>query len=53
MSILSNKRIILVVARRQAYTDSDLWGNEADVLHVGLGHAVNLQPPTLYSSIPN
>lgn len=27
---------------RRAYVDSDLWGNEAHVLHVGLGHTVDL-----------
>ncbi|MGZ9235556.1 MAG: bifunctional phosphopantothenoylcysteine decarboxylase/phosphopantothenate--cysteine ligase CoaBC [Anaerolineales bacterium] len=27
---------------RRAYTDKDLWGNEAHVLHVGLGHAADL-----------
>ncbi len=27
---------------RRAYTDADLWGNEAHVLHVGLGHAADL-----------
>lgn len=26
----------------RAYTDSDLWGNEAHVLHVGLGHTADL-----------
>ena len=30
------------VTGRRAYTDSDLWGNEAHVLHVGLGHAAEL-----------
>jgi phosphopantothenoylcysteine decarboxylase/phosphopantothenate--cysteine ligase len=30
------------VTGRRAYTDSDLWGNEAHVLHVGLGHTANL-----------
>ncbi|HSO11305.1 MAG TPA: bifunctional phosphopantothenoylcysteine decarboxylase/phosphopantothenate--cysteine ligase CoaBC [Anaerolineales bacterium] len=30
------------VTGRRAYTDSDLWGNEAHVLHVGLGHATDL-----------
>ena len=30
------------VAGRRAYTDSDLWGNEAHVLHVGLGHSADL-----------
>src|SRR5512143_783319 len=30
------------VTGRRAYTDSDLWGNEAHVLHVGLGHSTNL-----------
>jgi phosphopantothenoylcysteine decarboxylase/phosphopantothenate--cysteine ligase len=30
------------VTGRRAYTDSDLWGNEAHVLHVGLGHAADL-----------
>jgi phosphopantothenoylcysteine decarboxylase / phosphopantothenate---cysteine ligase len=30
------------VTGRRAYTDNDLWGNEAHVLHVGLGHAANL-----------
>jgi phosphopantothenoylcysteine decarboxylase / phosphopantothenate---cysteine ligase len=30
------------VTGRRAYTDRDLWGNEAHVLHVGLGHAAHL-----------
>jgi phosphopantothenoylcysteine decarboxylase/phosphopantothenate--cysteine ligase len=30
------------VTGRRAYTDTDLWGNEAHVLHVGLGHAADL-----------
>ena len=30
------------VTGRQAYTDADLWGNEAHVLHVGLAHAADL-----------
>src|SRR5262245_57482474 len=30
------------VTGRRAYTDADLWGNEAHVLHVGLGHSTNL-----------
>lgn len=30
------------VTGRRAYTDQDLWGNEAHVLHVGLGHAADL-----------
>ncbi len=30
------------VTGRQAYTDYDLWGNEAHVLHVGLGKSSNL-----------
>jgi phosphopantothenoylcysteine decarboxylase/phosphopantothenate--cysteine ligase len=30
------------VTSRHAYTDSDLWGNEAHVLHVGLGHTADL-----------
>lgn len=30
------------VTGRRAYVDADLWGNEAHVLHVGLGHAVDL-----------
>lgn len=30
------------VTGRRAYTDADLWGNEAHVLHVGLGHAADL-----------
>src|ERR1041384_5986289 len=30
------------VTGRRAYLDSDLWGNEAHVLHVGLGHAADL-----------
>ena len=30
------------VTGRQAYTDADLWGNEAHVLHVGLGHSADL-----------
>jgi phosphopantothenoylcysteine decarboxylase/phosphopantothenate--cysteine ligase len=30
------------VTGRRAYTDSDLWGDEAHVLHVGLGRAADL-----------
>jgi phosphopantothenoylcysteine decarboxylase/phosphopantothenate--cysteine ligase len=30
------------VTGRRAYVDSDLWGNEAHVLHVGLGHQADL-----------
>jgi phosphopantothenoylcysteine decarboxylase / phosphopantothenate---cysteine ligase len=30
------------VTGRRAYIDNDLWGNEAHVLHVGLGHASDL-----------
>ena len=30
------------VTGRKAYTDKDLWGNEAHVLHVGLGKNTNL-----------
>ena len=30
------------ITGRRAYTDQDLWGNEAHVLHVGLGHSANL-----------
>jgi phosphopantothenoylcysteine decarboxylase / phosphopantothenate---cysteine ligase len=30
------------VTGRRAFVDSDLWGNEAHVLHVGLGHTVDL-----------
>lgn len=30
------------VTGRRAYVDQDLWGNEAHVLHVGLGHAADL-----------
>src|SRR5512146_3468432 len=30
------------VTGRRAYTEPDLWGNEAHVLHVGLGHAADL-----------
>ena len=30
------------VTGRRAFTDKDLWGNEAHVLHVGLGHAADL-----------
>ncbi|HSL44874.1 MAG TPA: bifunctional phosphopantothenoylcysteine decarboxylase/phosphopantothenate--cysteine ligase CoaBC [Anaerolineales bacterium] len=30
------------VTGQRAYTDKDLWGNEAHVLHVGLGHAADL-----------
>lgn len=30
------------VTGRRAYLDSDLWGNEAHVLHVGLGHTADL-----------
>lgn len=30
------------VTGRRTYTKQDLWGNEAHVLHVGLGHAADL-----------
>jgi phosphopantothenoylcysteine decarboxylase/phosphopantothenate--cysteine ligase len=30
------------VTGRRAFTDRDLWGNEAHVLHVGLGHEADL-----------
>ncbi|MCK6539157.1 MAG: bifunctional phosphopantothenoylcysteine decarboxylase/phosphopantothenate--cysteine ligase CoaBC [Anaerolineales bacterium] len=30
------------VTGRRAYTDNDLWGNEAHVLHVGLSHTADL-----------
>ena len=30
------------VTGQRAYTDKDLWGNEAHVLHVGLGHETDL-----------
>ena len=30
------------VTGRRAYTDTDLWGGEAHVLHVGLGHSTDL-----------
>lgn len=30
------------VTGRRAYTDKDLWGNEAHVLHVNLGHEADL-----------
>ena len=30
------------VTGRRAYTESDLWGGEAHVLHVGLGHTADL-----------
>lgn len=30
------------VTGRRTYTEQDLWGNEAHVLHVGLGHAADL-----------
>jgi phosphopantothenoylcysteine decarboxylase / phosphopantothenate---cysteine ligase len=30
------------VTGRRAYTDDDLWGSEAHVLHVGLGHQADL-----------
>ena len=30
------------VTGRRAYTDADLWGGEAHVLHVGLAHAAHL-----------
>jgi phosphopantothenoylcysteine decarboxylase / phosphopantothenate---cysteine ligase len=30
------------VTGRRAFVDSDLWGNEAHVLHVGLGHQTDL-----------
>ena len=30
------------VTGRRAYTEEDLWGNEAHILHVGLGHSADL-----------
>ena len=30
------------VTGRRAYTEPDLWGSEAHVLHVGLGHSADL-----------
>lgn len=30
------------VSGRKAFTDSDLWGGQAHVLHVGLGHSADL-----------
>lgn len=30
------------VTGRKAYTDADLWGGEAHILHVGLGHSADL-----------
>jgi len=30
------------VTGRKAYTEADLWGGEAHVLHIGLGHAADL-----------
>jgi phosphopantothenoylcysteine decarboxylase/phosphopantothenate--cysteine ligase len=30
------------VTGRRAFVDNDLWGNEAHVLHIGLGHAADL-----------
>lgn len=30
------------VTGRRAYTDEDLWGSEAHVLHIGLGHRADL-----------
>src|SRR5512142_1884734 len=30
------------VTGRRAFTEADLWGNEAHVLHVGLGHTADL-----------
>ncbi len=30
------------VTGRRAYTDDDLWGSEAHVLHIGLAHAADL-----------
>jgi len=30
------------VTGRRAYTDADLWGSEAHILHVGLGHSADL-----------
>ena len=30
------------LAGRKAFTDSDLWGGEAHILHVGLGHSADL-----------
>ena len=30
------------VTSRKAYTDADLWGSDAHILHVGLGHGADL-----------
>ena len=30
------------VTGRKAYTDSDLWGGQAHILHVGMGHSADL-----------
>ena len=30
------------VTGRKVYTDADLWGGQAHILHVGLGHSANL-----------
>ena len=30
------------VTGRKAFTDADLWGGQAHVLHVGLGHSADL-----------
>ena len=40
------------VTGRRAYVDADLWGTEAHVLHVGLGHAVDL-PSRIPERLPD
>ena len=40
------------VTGRRAYTDADLWGSEAHVLHVGLGHPSTGSGPDLLVIAP-
>src|SRR5512136_1805082 len=30
------------ITGRKAYTDADLWGGQAHILHVGMGHSADL-----------
>jgi phosphopantothenoylcysteine decarboxylase/phosphopantothenate--cysteine ligase len=40
------------ITGRRAYTDADLWGSEAHVLHVGLAHPSNGPEPDLLAIAP-
>ena len=40
------------VTGRKAFTENDLWGGQAHVLHIGLGHSADLLSGTLHSEYP-